>query len=102
MHADFVPPAEAARIFADHNGTGPLNGDDLPPFLAKLVQPGVTVTASGDHKRGLVAYVHVEGMGHAVPGSAPMISTDLDPRMRMQSSDKFSGAELVRDFADWV
>ncbi|MEQ8273068.1 MAG: hypothetical protein RMA76_10795 [Deltaproteobacteria bacterium] len=102
MQADFLAPAEAAQIFADHNGTGPLSGDDLPPFLAKLVQPGVTVTATGDREKGLVAYVHVEGMGHAVPGSDPMISKDVDPRMRLHSSDKFSGAELVQDFASWV
>lgn len=100
--ADFVPPAEAAQIFADHNGTGPLSDTDLPPFLAKLVQPGVTVHASGDRKRGLTAYIEIEGNGHAVPGAKPTVSGTLDGPMRLHASDKISGAELVRDLLDFV
>lgn len=101
--ADFVPPEEAAQIFADHNGTGPLSSDALPDFLARLVQPGVTVKASGDRTRGLAAYIHIDDLGHAVPGSSGhMISESMDRHAHLSASAKVSGAELVQDVLRWI
>ncbi len=103
FQADFVAPEEAAQIFADHNGTGALSSKDLPDFLAKLVKPGVTVKASGDRERGLAAYIHVDDLGHAVPGSSGhMISEAMDRRVRLNTSQKISGAELVQDVLRWI